>query len=204
MTSRPRRGFGPAGPPRTLQADTPVTWVTKGNQQSWLPSNLEWEAPLRKHRSLVLHSVAEQNGVSMFRKGGHRPRSARAFLRSSVFVRHRDIKKNRHNHHTHKRHTTHTKEGTPVVPWGTKTTQLPLPSPLPSRAFTAAAPTWRRRGARAAPPRQTPAAAASRRASRAAVAVGATVDLQTQKAKRERAPRCGGIRTSAAHTQLSA
>jgi hypothetical protein len=86
MTSRPRRGFGPPARPAPLQADTPVTWVTKSNQQSRLPPNLEWEAPLRKHRSLVLHSVAEQNGVSMFRKGGHRPRGARAFLRCSCVI----------------------------------------------------------------------------------------------------------------------
>ena len=29
MTSRSRHGLGTAGPPRPLQADTPVTWVTK-------------------------------------------------------------------------------------------------------------------------------------------------------------------------------
>ena len=29
MTSRFRHGLGTAGPPRPLQADTPVTWVTK-------------------------------------------------------------------------------------------------------------------------------------------------------------------------------
>ena len=105
MTSRPRRGFGTAGPPRTLQADTPVTWVTKSNQQSWLPSNLEWEAPLRKHRSLVLHSVAEQNGVSMFRKGGHRPRGARAFLRCSCVIV--TSQKSTQSSYTQKTHNTH-------------------------------------------------------------------------------------------------
>ena len=33
MTSRFRHGLGTAGPPRPLQADTPVTWVTKSKQR---------------------------------------------------------------------------------------------------------------------------------------------------------------------------
>ena len=33
MTSRFRHGLGTAGPPRPLQADTPVTWVTKVNNE---------------------------------------------------------------------------------------------------------------------------------------------------------------------------
>ena len=53
-------------------------------------------------------SAAEENGVSMLREGGHRPRDARAFL--SVCGTHSDITKI-----DHKAHTIHTKERTPVV-----------------------------------------------------------------------------------------
>ena len=50
---------------------------------------------------LVLHSAAEENGVSMLREGGHRPRDARAFL--SVCGIHSDITKI-----DHKKNTPHT------------------------------------------------------------------------------------------------
>ena len=101
MTSRFRHGLGTAGPPRPLQADTPVTWVTKvNNAVGYRTSNGRF--PKRENRSLVLHSAAEENGVSMLREGGHRPRDARAFL--SVCGTHSDITKIDHKrtHHTHK------------------------------------------------------------------------------------------------------
>ena len=56
-------------------------------------------------RCLVLHSVAEQNGVSMFRKGGHRPRSARAFLRCSCVIV--TSQKSTQSSYTQKTHNTH-------------------------------------------------------------------------------------------------
>ena len=101
MTSRYRHGLGTAGPPRPLQADTPVTWVTKvNNEVVYRTSNGRF--PKRENRSLVLHSTAEQNGVSMLREGGHRPRDVRAFL--SVCGLHSDITKTtKRTHHTHKR-----------------------------------------------------------------------------------------------------
>ena len=49
----------------------------------------------------VMHSAAEENGVSMLREGGHRPRDARAFL--SVCGTHSDITKI-----DHKKNTPHT------------------------------------------------------------------------------------------------
>ena len=78
MTSRFRHGLGTAGPPRPLQADTPVTWVTKVNNEVGYRTSYG-RFPKRENRSLVLHSAAEENGVSMLRKGGHRTRDARAF-----------------------------------------------------------------------------------------------------------------------------
>ena len=101
MTSRFRHGLGTAGPPRPLQADTPVTWVTKViNAVGYRTSNGRF--PKRENRSLVLRSAAEENGVSMLRKGGHRPRDARAFL--SVCGTHSDSQKatTKRTHHTHK------------------------------------------------------------------------------------------------------
>ena len=107
MTSRSRHGLGTAGPPRPLQADTPVTWVTKViNAVGYRTSNGRF--PKRENRSLVLRSAAEENGVSMLRKGGHRPRDARAFLSvCGLTVTSQKA--------TTKEHTTHTKERTPVV-----------------------------------------------------------------------------------------
>ena len=107
MTSRFRHGLGTAGPPRPLQADTPVTWVTKViNAVGYRTSNGRF--PKRENRSLVLRSAAEENGVSMLRKGGHRPRDARAFLSvCGLTVTSQKA--------TTKEHTTHTKERTPVV-----------------------------------------------------------------------------------------
>ena len=56
-----------------------MTWVTKvNNAVGYRTSNGRF--PKREKRSLVLHSAAEENGVSMLREGGHRPRDARAFL----------------------------------------------------------------------------------------------------------------------------
>ena len=107
MTSRFRHGLGTAGPPRPLQADTPVTWVTKViNAVGYRTSNGRF--PKRENRSLVLRSAAEENGVSMLREGGHRPRDARAFLSvCGLTVTPQKA--------TTKEHTTHTKERTPVV-----------------------------------------------------------------------------------------
>ena len=69
-------------PPARLalfQADTPVTWVTKVNNEVAYRTSYG-RFPKRENRSLVLRSAAEENGVSMLREGGHRPRDARAFL----------------------------------------------------------------------------------------------------------------------------
>ena len=61
-----------------------------------------------EYGSLVLRSAAEENGVSMLRKGGHRPRDARAFLSvCGLTVTSQKA--------TTKEHVTHTKERTPVV-----------------------------------------------------------------------------------------
>ena len=52
MTSRSRHGLGTAGPPRPLQADTPVTWVTKViNAVGYRTSNGRF--PKRENRSVT-------------------------------------------------------------------------------------------------------------------------------------------------------
>ena len=81
MTSRSRHGLGTAGPPRPLQADTPVTWVTKViNAVGYRTSNGRF--PKRENRSLVLRSAAQRSGgerrFSASEKRGHRPRADRA------------------------------------------------------------------------------------------------------------------------------
>ena len=54
MTSRFRHGLGTAGPPRPLQADTPVTWVTKViNAVGYRTSNGRF--PKRENRSQRSH-----------------------------------------------------------------------------------------------------------------------------------------------------
>ena len=78
-----RRDFATVSePPARLalfQADPPVTWVTNVNNEVAYRTSYG-RFPKRENRSLVLHSAAEENGVSMLREGGHRPRDARAFL----------------------------------------------------------------------------------------------------------------------------
>ena len=101
MTSRFRHGLGTAGPPRPLQADTPVTWVTKvNNAVGYRTSNGRF--PKRENRSLVLRSAAEENGVSMLREGGHRPRDARAFLSVCGLTVTSQKATTKRTHHTHK------------------------------------------------------------------------------------------------------
>ena len=82
MTSRFRHGLGTAGPPRPLQADTPVTWVTKVTTQLVTEPRMGGFLNERIEASFCVaqRSAAEENGVSMLREGGHRPRDARAFL----------------------------------------------------------------------------------------------------------------------------
>ena len=54
-------------------------------------------------RRLVLHSAAEENGVSMLREGGHRPRDARAFLSVCGHSVTSPKSTTKRTHHTHKR-----------------------------------------------------------------------------------------------------
>jgi len=52
MAPRSCYGLGTAGPPRPLRADTPVTWVTKlNNQRSWITEHrMGGFAPNRESR----------------------------------------------------------------------------------------------------------------------------------------------------------
>ena len=111
MTSRSRHGLGTAGPPRPLQADTPVTWVTKvTNAVGYRTSNGRF--PKRENRSLVLRSAAQRSGGerSFYAPRRRAPPEGREGVSFSVCRAHVIPQKA-----TTKEHTTHTKERTPVV-----------------------------------------------------------------------------------------
>jgi len=110
MTSRSRHGLGTAGPPRPLQADTPVTWVTKViNAVGYRTSNGRF--PKRENRSLVLRSAAQRSGGerSFYAPKRRAPPEGREGVSFSVWA-HSDITKSDHNYPI-----PHTKERTPVV-----------------------------------------------------------------------------------------
>ena len=110
MTSRSRHGLGTAGPPRPLQADTPVTWVTKViNAVGYRTSNGRF--PKRENRSLVLRSAAQRSGGerSFYAPRRRAPPEGREGVSFSVWA-HSDITKSDHNYPI-----PHTKERTPVV-----------------------------------------------------------------------------------------
>ena len=104
MTSRSRHGLGTAGPPRPLQADTPVTWVTKvTNAVGYRTSNGRF--PKRENRSLVLRSAAQRSGGerSFYAPKRRAPPEGREGVSFSVWA-HSDTTKSDHKrtHHTHK------------------------------------------------------------------------------------------------------
>jgi len=104
MTSRSRHGLGTAGPPRPLQADTPVTWVTKViNAVGYRTSNGRF--PKRENRSLVLRSAAQRSGGerSFYAPKRRAPPEGREGVSFSVWA-HSDTTKSDHKrtHHTHK------------------------------------------------------------------------------------------------------
>ena len=97
MTSRSRHGLGTAGPPRPLQADTPVTWVTKvTNAVGYRTSNGRF--PKRENRSLVLRSAAQRSGGerSFYAPRRRAPPEGREGVSFSVWA-HSDITKSDHN-----------------------------------------------------------------------------------------------------------
>ena len=98
MTSRSRHGLGTAGPPRPLQADTPVTWVTKViNAVGYRTSNGRF--PKRENRSLVLRSAAQRSGGerSFYAPKRRAPPEGREGVSFSVWA-HSDITKSDHNY----------------------------------------------------------------------------------------------------------
>ena len=104
MTSRFRHGLGTAGPPRPLQADTPVTWVTKViNAVGYRTSNGRF--PKRENRSLVLRSAAQRSGGerSFYAPKRRAPPEGREGVSFRVWA-HSDTTKSDHKrtHHTHK------------------------------------------------------------------------------------------------------